>query len=931
MANSKAVEMGKELYLAAANGDVEFLGEGKSNEYLLRKTYEKNNIIHIAIRHEQHDFIEACLEKFTINEIICGNSKENNPLHIAAEVGNLLIMSLLYDYIEERIAGYVGEKPWKVQNLRGNTPLHVAIIHENVNIGKFLLEKDPSLACIVNKSKEAPLHLAIKQHVNYTVSESIMSRVQQPLDEGGAALTIRSAPQEDMSVMIKLLVEKASNVTCFPDAKGLTPLHRVATLITPYNIQFTKLILDNCPQSAEVCDNTGKSILHLLINKIPNYHETLNLLNRKEMYALRNHQDHHGNTPLHVAAKNMDINMVRFLLESSAKLNINNMEGISAASAIQQQDVLQMLRKRILTREEIEATDKANIIILRERMSKLGMDFLLSQDSKGKNILHRIMLIKKESRVMLDDFVNFVEEALESFPSLIRQTDSKGDTPIHILVRNHPDTTIYVASGDQDNAQNNDTDGNPNYVFSTLWQSNLLPLLLEKCNQCILKLENEASVKGARFDSPWLMQNEDGNTALHEALKSNKNIDLVKRLLTYDQRSVSVVNKNKETPLHLFASRPIGIEQFKREDIKAMVDANVQAAYSPDNNGLTPLIRAIKAGNYSAAAVLCKASPEAAKSGDENCQTYGHLIVKHPSEYYFARLFQDKELRDLLELKDSNGNTPLHLAIIDNRFDLVLFFLEFWKEERKLSKVKVEWVSKLLEIHNKAGKTPNDLIAELPSLPSKIKKSILDEKEMVGVLSTWGIPSTEIKTYVNTIGIIAALLTTITFTTAFTVPGGLLENIGTPVLIKKIAFQFFMVLDILSMCLSMMVLCCLLWIMATNNRKNSVMILDFSVTLVLASFCTTLLTFMAGLCATTLPVKAWMAYVTLGLCTLLILLVYKDVIINVLIPSKNAIVIFVCNFLCSSCVSRSNTNPISSRAIVGADLQLPRQGSIFNV
>uniref|UniRef100_A0A803M9Y9 Uncharacterized protein n=1 Tax=Chenopodium quinoa TaxID=63459 RepID=A0A803M9Y9_CHEQI len=151
-----------------------------------------------------------------------------------------------------------------------------------------------------------------------------------------------------------------------------------------------------------------------------------------------------------------------------------------------------------------------------------------------------------------------------------------------------------------------------------------------------------------------------------------------------------------------------------------MVDANVQAAYSLDKNGLTPLLRAIKAGNYSAAAVLCKASPEAAKSGDENYQTYGHLIVKHPSEYYFARLFQDKELRDLLESKDSNGNTPLHLAIIDNRFDLVLFFLEFWKEERKSSKVKkVEWVSKLLEIHNKAGKTPNDLIAELPSLPSK--------------------------------------------------------------------------------------------------------------------------------------------------------------------------------------------------------------------
>ncbi|XP_021761821.1 ankyrin repeat-containing protein BDA1-like [Chenopodium quinoa] len=394
----------------------------------------------------------------------------------------------------------------------GNTPLHVALIHYNVKVAKFLLEKDSYLAQIVNNSKEAPLHLAIKQLVNYSESKSIMARVRKP---------INSAHQEDINDMIEVikLVEKASFVTCWPDAKGLTPLHQVASLSSPHNIELTNFILDNCGQSAEVCDASGKSILHLLIDKIPNYQvidETL--FSRREMYALRNHQDHQGNTPLHIAAKNKDINMVRFLLKSSPNLNVNNIEGTSAAFVIHQLDVLQ---------DEIDEADRVDITILRKRMNNLGKDFLLSKDSKGKNILHGIMVIKKESYVKIHEFVSFVEQALEWEPSLISQKDSKGDTPIHVLVRNHPDTKVFT--------------GDEYVVTSSLRQSELLSLLLKKCNQCICKSE-AIGKKTVGLDSPWLLQNVEGNTALHEALKSNNdNIDLVKLLLMYDKNSVNVV------------------------------------------------------------------------------------------------------------------------------------------------------------------------------------------------------------------------------------------------------------------------------------------------------------------------------------------------------------------------------------------------------
>lgn len=169
MANpNQAAEMGKELYVAAMTGDVEFLQTdiAQSDEYLRRKTHENNNIIHIATLHEQHDFLQESLKRLVPNhgELISEkNSEGNTPFHVVAEVGNLNILKLLLIQSPDDDAA---QRPWRIQNLKENTPLHVALIRQNAEIAKFLLEKDPDLVYVVNKSKETPLHLAVKHHVN---------------------------------------------------------------------------------------------------------------------------------------------------------------------------------------------------------------------------------------------------------------------------------------------------------------------------------------------------------------------------------------------------------------------------------------------------------------------------------------------------------------------------------------------------------------------------------------------------------------------------------------------------------------------------------------------------------------------------------------------------------------------------------------------
>ncbi|KMS97176.1 hypothetical protein BVRB_7g178390 [Beta vulgaris subsp. vulgaris] len=785
MANpNQAAEMGKELYVAAMTGDVEFLQTdiAQSDEYLRRKTHENNNIIHIATLHEQHDFLQESLKRLVPNhgELISEkNSEGNTPFHVVAEVGNLNILKLLLIQSPDDDAA---QRPWRIQNSEENTPLHVALIRQNAEIAKFLLEKDPDLVYVVNKSKEAPLHLAVKHHVNNYESYAATTIIKKLISKGEAPLQIDSEPGEDTPSMLHFLLEKGSCVSCWRDENGLTPLHRAASLRTPYNLRVIRIILNHWPQSAEVRDSFGNSILHLLISKIPNYQEGNKLLKLKEIYALRDYQNQEGDTPLHIAARNKDSNMVRVLFECSPKLTINNMEGIPAASLVQEKSLLEMLSKRKMTPDESKAAESTKITILNERMSRLGLVFLRSQDSNGRNILHKILHIKKESYIVQDEFVSFIKNVLGRCPSLVSQKDLRGDTPIHVLVRTYPETAIYAALSYPSNTQQQDNA----YELSSLSKLGLMSQLVDVCDECILKNQEEASLNGIPYDTPWLVQNADGNTPLHEALIAT-NHKLAIRLLRHDQILAGFVNKRKETPLHLLAGIPWDTKPPSEEDIKLMVNANVKAAISLDKDGLTPLLRAFHAGNVLIAAILCRVSSEAADVPDPKGNTFWHLVISHPSDYYFFRLLRDPDLRDLFNFKDKNGNTLLHLAIEHNRFDHVQAFFETWKLAHESSSP-VDWLVELLELQNKAGKTPGDLLGESSCLPPEVETSIGDI-EMIGIRSMWGIPAIHMKTYVNTMGVIAALLTTITFTTAFTVPGGLNEISGIPIFMEKAAFQ----------------------------------------------------------------------------------------------------------------------------------------------
>ena len=89
----------------------------------------------------------------------------------------------------------------------------------------------------------------------------------------------------------------------------------------------------------------------------------------------------------------------------------------------------------------------------------------------------------------------------------------------------------------------------------------------------------------------------------------------------------------------------------------------------------------------------------------------------------------------------------------------------------------------------------------------------------------------------NTLIVVAALLSTITFTAGFTLPGGFDQNTGEAMLTKKAAFLVFLISDTLALCLSILVLVCLIWSMVYDPSKSL---------LLMRSLYCTLLAFMTG-------------------------------------------------------------------------------------
>lgn len=192
-----------------------------------------------------------------------------------------------------------------------------------------------------------------------------------------------------------------------------------------------------------------------------------------------------------------------------------------------------------------------------------------------------------------------------------------------------------------------------------------------------------------------------------------------------------VFKQENDFLLHIFPSKfpklqfmlfpYLGLEPLESKTIESLVNANEGAAFLLDEDTLTPFLKAVKVGNLATITTLNELSPEATRMEDSNGQTLWHLLVNQP-EYLTWRLIrssQQQNLKCLLDIKDWEGKTPLHLAVESRQFRHAKYFIEYGSPSDE-PEARQKWMREYLELETKDGITSSDLIRSSPQVPDYV-------------------------------------------------------------------------------------------------------------------------------------------------------------------------------------------------------------------
>ncbi|XP_040363028.1 ankyrin repeat-containing protein At5g02620 isoform X2 [Rosa chinensis] len=288
--------------------------------------------------------------------------------------------------------------------------------------------------------------------------------------------------------------------------------------------------------------------------------------------------------------------------------------------------------------------------------------------------------------------------------------------------------------------------------------------------------------------------------------------DLARRMLENDRALAKVLNRNEETALHILSRMPSEFTSqspgmwsrlitscWKFSYNRNMKQVNealqlVQCLWTEilrnDHDDVMRLIKhpskllfdATKLGNYEFVAVLINSYPDLIWQLDDKNRSIIHVAVLHRHASIFNLVHEIGSIKDILVTftDDDESNNILHMAAKlapPNQLNLVSgAALQMQRELVWFEEVKKIVRPCSIEMKNIKGQTPRELFTS-------------EHKELLHQGEAW------MKHTANSCMIVAALIATVVFSAAFSVPGGTSDNTGQPNFLKETAFQLFAIAD----------------------------------------------------------------------------------------------------------------------------------------
>ncbi|GMY20237.1 protein accelerated cell death 6, partial [Fagus crenata] len=160
-----------QLYRAASSGDFSFF-KNLTEVDLLHVTTENNTVLHIAVLCDHLQVAEKIV-KLCPKLLYQINSNDNTPLHVAAMVGNISMVSLLINHTKNLDIENAVQKILRMVNAVGDTALHIAVRYGKSNAVREIIKEDPGLAMITNNFGDSALFLAVDRKL-YKIAYDIL-------------------------------------------------------------------------------------------------------------------------------------------------------------------------------------------------------------------------------------------------------------------------------------------------------------------------------------------------------------------------------------------------------------------------------------------------------------------------------------------------------------------------------------------------------------------------------------------------------------------------------------------------------------------------------------------------------------------------------------------------------------------------------------
>uniref|UniRef100_R7W214 Uncharacterized protein n=1 Tax=Aegilops tauschii TaxID=37682 RepID=R7W214_AEGTA len=350
--------------------------------------------------------------------------------------------------------------------------------------------------------------------------------------------------------------------------------------------------------------------------------------------------------------------------------------------------------------------------------------------------------------------------------------------------------------------------------------------------------------------------------ALHAAAKNGDQV-IAAQIMKKRPQLAREADSNEDTPIRLAVCyNKVGV-------LRELLQHDISLGYEVNNQGFTLLTSAATRGHVGVARELLNHCPDAPYRHVHHQElTCLHSAVQNGHTKFIEFILQTPQLERLVNMQDSSGRTAqqrksrstlrsregIDTTISDIHGESAASLLSgITSHEKNLDWKEVQVL--MLKADPKDDDIPSDNLHKEVEQQETIE-SIKERKSTT-------------QRYTTNTSLVAILLATITFTAAFTLPGGYSSDPGSegiPIMSKKAAFQAFLIFDTLAMCSAFVVAVICLMGRWEDDRFTSYYI-TVTKRLTWFAYMATLAAFAAGLYTVLSSRRHWMA---IGICLLLI-------------------------------------------------------------